>query len=222
MSTTRSESGTPAPAPATRSRAKSEATRARIIAAAGRVLADRGYEQTRISAIAQAAGLRTASLYYYYSSKEELVEQALAEAVTASHRRVREAVEALGPDATAGERLFAATRTFVDARIELGSSSSPAHIRNYRALPRPVRERLRPHLEEFSALWDRLVADAIAEGAIRDDIDPFDLHLFVVHTAEQLSKWPDHPERPQSEVADTMFRLMLTGIVGPGNGTSQG
>ncbi|QKT08790.1 TetR/AcrR family transcriptional regulator [Gordonia sp. X0973] len=215
MSTTESED-TASP----RRTAKSEATRARILSAAGHVLADRGYEHTRLSAIADAAGLQAGSLYYYFDSKEELVEEALRDAVTRSHQQVVAAVDALGDGSTAGEKLFAATRSFIDARMEMGSSS-PSLIRHYRALPADVRERLRPHLQAFSALWDRLVADAVAEGAIRDDLDPADLHLFVVHTAEQLSKWPERADRSQADLAETMFRLMLTGIVGDaGTGTA--
>ncbi|WP_440712452.1 TetR/AcrR family transcriptional regulator [Gordonia sp. FQ] len=193
---------------------KSEATRARIIAAAGKVLAEQGYEHTRLSAIAEEAGLQTGSLYYYFDSKEELVEEALGGGVEYTHRRVRDAVDGLPESATAGERLFVATRAFVCARLEIGAVS-PAHIRNYRTLPDEMRERLRPELEAFSALWDRLVEEAAAAGEIRSDIDPFVLHLFVVHTSEQLVKWPEHTKPSIDQTVDTILALMFDGLVGP-------
>ncbi|KXX60445.1 TetR/AcrR family transcriptional regulator [Rhodococcus sp. LB1] len=194
--------------------AKSEATRARIIAAAGKVLAETGYRHTRLSAIAAEAGMQTGSLYYYFDSKEELVEEALDGGVRVVHERVRGSVDDLPDPATAGERLFAAVRAFVKARLEIGSMS-PAHIRSYRDLPKDMRERLRPELEAFSSLWDQLVIAAIESGEIRNDIDPFVLHLFVVHTSEQIIKWPDTVRTSIAHTTDVMVRLMTNGLEGP-------
>ena len=192
---------------------KSEATRARIIDAAGKVLAETGYQHTRLSAIAEAAGMQAGSLYYYFDSKDELVEEALAGATHAVHVAVHEVLDQI-PDATPGERLFAAMRAFITARMELGAVS-PAHIRNYRDLPDEMRERLRPEMEAVSKLWNRLVRDAVASGELRDDIDPDTLHLFVFHTSEQLAKWPPSMKESIAETTDVMFRLMRSGIVGP-------
>ncbi|MEN0134560.1 MAG: TetR/AcrR family transcriptional regulator [Rhodococcus sp. (in: high G+C Gram-positive bacteria)] len=202
------------PDEATARMSKSEATRARIIAAAGKVLAETGYQHTRLSAIAAEAGMQTGSLYYYFDSKEELVEEALDGGVRVVHQRVRQSVDELPGRATAGERLFTAVRAFVKARLEIGSVS-PAHIRSYRDLPKDMRERLRPELEAFSSLWDELVVAAVESGEIRHDVDPFVLHLFVVHTSEQLIKWPDSVRTSIAHTTDVMVRLMLNGLEGP-------
>ncbi|MFT4201548.1 TetR/AcrR family transcriptional regulator [Gordonia sp. (in: high G+C Gram-positive bacteria)] len=186
---------------------KSKSTRARIIAAAGRVLAEQGYENTTLTAIADEAGLRGASLYYYFDSRDQLVEEALGWGISHIHERVRGALDHLPAAADPRERLFTAIRAFIEARLEIGSVS-PAHIRNYRNLPEAVRRRLRPELTEFSELWDRLVVQAQEAGAVREDIDPFDLHLFIVYTSEQLSRWPRRPRRSTADDIDTIFRLM--------------
>jgi AcrR family transcriptional regulator len=46
-----------------------------IIEAAARVFAERGYHGTSTQAIADVLGIRQASLYYYFASKEEALEQ---------------------------------------------------------------------------------------------------------------------------------------------------
>ena len=46
-----------------------------IIEAAARVFAERGYHGASTQAIADVLGIRQASLYYYFSSKEEALEQ---------------------------------------------------------------------------------------------------------------------------------------------------
>ncbi|MFI8975436.1 TetR/AcrR family transcriptional regulator [Nocardia asteroides] len=192
---------------------KSAATRARIVAAAGKVLAESGYQHTRLTAIATAAGMQTGSLYYYFDSKEQLVEEVLDGGARLAHERVRAAATAV-PDASAGARLSAALRAFIAVRLEIGAVST-AHIRNYRELPEDMRERLRPELEAFSRLWDELVLAAVESGEIRADVDPRTLHLFAVHTSEQIATWPSSA-RSTTDTVDVMFRLMLNGLVGPG------
>ncbi|MFJ4969415.1 TetR/AcrR family transcriptional regulator [Streptomyces sp. NPDC088755] len=54
--------------------AKSEQTRTLILATALRLFAERGYDRTTMRAIAQEAGVSVGNAYYYFSSKEHLVQ----------------------------------------------------------------------------------------------------------------------------------------------------
>jgi AcrR family transcriptional regulator len=63
--------------------ARGEATRARLIAIATRMFADRGYEDTSIEAVLREAGVSRGSLYHHFPSKEALFE-AVAEDVETS------------------------------------------------------------------------------------------------------------------------------------------
>lgn len=51
---------------------KSAETRERILKAAGKLFETRGYYDTAIGAIAEEAGIRRATLYYYYRDKEAI------------------------------------------------------------------------------------------------------------------------------------------------------
>ncbi len=53
--------------------ADGEQTRARIIAAAMRCVAERGYSHTTIREIARAADMTSGSLYHYFPNKSELL-----------------------------------------------------------------------------------------------------------------------------------------------------
>ncbi|QRY62191.1 TetR/AcrR family transcriptional regulator [Gordonia sp. PDNC005] len=194
-----------------RRQSKSETTRARIITAAAKVLAETGFGHTRLSAIADEAGMQIGSLYYYFGSKDELVEAALDEAGALVHRAVYSAVDDLPATATPGERLSAAVRSFIRVRIDVGNMSA-AHIRNYRDVPKEMRDRLRPALEQFSEFWASLVRDAAESGEIRSDIDPRILHMFVFHTSEQITKWPAAIKTSTADTVDVMHRLILAGL----------
>ena len=53
--------------------AKAEETRERILDAALALFRDKGFAQTSMRDIADAAGVATGAAYYYYRSKEDLV-----------------------------------------------------------------------------------------------------------------------------------------------------
>jgi AcrR family transcriptional regulator len=55
--------------------ARAEQTRAAIVQSAMRLFRENGYEATTMRAIAQDAGVSTGNAYYYFGSKEELVQQ---------------------------------------------------------------------------------------------------------------------------------------------------
>jgi len=50
-----------------------------LLRAAGRVLSERGFEQTTMASIAEAAGVSKGTLYNYFSSKEEVLAAVLTE-----------------------------------------------------------------------------------------------------------------------------------------------
>ncbi|MFE4829122.1 TetR family transcriptional regulator [Streptomyces sp. NPDC056672] len=70
-------SRTPAP--------KSEQTRTLILETALRLFQERGYDRTTMRAIAQEAGVSVGNAYYYFSSKEHLV-QGFYDRIAAEHR----------------------------------------------------------------------------------------------------------------------------------------
>jgi AcrR family transcriptional regulator len=54
---------------------RAEQTRAAIIEAALRMFRERGYDATTMRAIAREAGVATGNAYYYFGSKEELIQE---------------------------------------------------------------------------------------------------------------------------------------------------
>ncbi|MGW1815050.1 TetR family transcriptional regulator [Streptomyces sp. NPDC002125] len=89
--------GTVGGRPAGRSKApKSEQTRTLILETALRLFEERGYDRTTMRAIAQEAGVSVGNAYYYFSSKEHLV-QGFYDRIAAEH------TAAVGP-VLAGDR----------------------------------------------------------------------------------------------------------------------
>ncbi|MFI9451470.1 TetR/AcrR family transcriptional regulator [Amycolatopsis sp. NPDC052450] len=80
--------------------AKSEETRSLIVATALRLFAENGYDRTTMRAIAAEAGVSVGSAYYYFASKDQLIQGFYDEIARVHLTTAREAIE--------GERDFSA------------------------------------------------------------------------------------------------------------------
>lgn len=90
---------------------RAEQTRAAITEAALGLFRSRGYEATTMRAIAQQAGVSTGNAYYYFGSKEELIQEFYLRS-HAEHLAASRAVLATETDFTA--RLAGTLRALVD------------------------------------------------------------------------------------------------------------
>jgi len=203
--------GSTATKKSTRTRAKSAATRRRILEATAAVLLERGYAGTRLGDIAERADLQAGSLYYYFDSKEMLVEEVLRYGVQFSNAHVRAAIEALPAEASPGERLEVALSAHLEALLELGDLG-PAHSRTYSQIPPQMQDRLRTTRRAFGKLYEELVGDAIAAGEIRGDVDPYVLRLFIFGGLEQVPAWNLNPARSAQELLEMLRRVIFEGI----------
>ncbi|MFF9017767.1 TetR/AcrR family transcriptional regulator [Streptomyces sp. NPDC014870] len=81
----------PAEGPAQPKVAKSEQTRTLILETALRLFKERGYDKTTMRAIAQEAGVSVGNAYYYFASKEHLV-QGFYDRIAEEHQSAVEAI----------------------------------------------------------------------------------------------------------------------------------
>ena len=98
---------------ATAKGAKGEQTRAAIVEAALRLFRENGYEATTMRAIAKEAGVATGNAYYYFSSKEELIQEFYARN-QAEHTLAAKPV--LDSEARLGPRIRGVLRALIDTQ----------------------------------------------------------------------------------------------------------
>ena len=92
---------------------KGEQTRAAIAEAALRMFREQGYEATTMRAIAREAGVATGNAYYYFDSKEELIQEYYARN-QAEHAAACRPV--LDTETRLGPRLRGALRALIDVQ----------------------------------------------------------------------------------------------------------
>jgi AcrR family transcriptional regulator len=92
------------------------ARREEIIRAAGQAFLAKGYQAASFKDIAELLGLDRATLYYYFSSKQELFQTATSSAV---ERNARAAEHLAASDATASEKVSELFRRVLDSYTNL-------------------------------------------------------------------------------------------------------
>ena len=141
--------------------ARLEDNRARILAAAGDLVAEGGWRHAHIARVAEKAGVATGSVYRYFPSKAELFAEVLAKV----SRRERDVVAAIiDGEGSAAARLSAAVGAF--AERALGSRPLAYAL---------IAEPCEPQIDQARLLWRaalgeefvRLIAIGQDQGAFR-------------------------------------------------------
>ncbi len=198
------------PTPAPPAKRKSERTRERILDAAAVCFRERGFAATRLSDIADAAGMQAPSLYYHFDSKEELVEAVLSLGVTRTFEHVQEAVNAVPEDDPLG-RLRAAIEAHLEWVLETGNYSA-ANLRLYGQMPDDIRRRLQRTQATVGRYWNELLVAARDAGAIRSDLDLSATRMLILGALNWAAEWYRPGRLSPSELGRHATAIMLKGI----------
>lgn len=169
---------------------KSGATRARILSAAAHVLSTKGYAGLRLTDVAAHAELQAPAIYYYYKSRDELIEEVMWAGIADMREHVVSALDAL-PDGTAPlERLLSAAEAHLRHELEI-SDYTTAAIRNAGQVPQVIRKRQIREEERYGDVWRGLFNDLARAGSLRREADPYMLQMLVLGALNWAVEWWD-------------------------------
>ncbi|MDS1114772.1 TetR/AcrR family transcriptional regulator [Gordonia westfalica] len=167
---------------------KSVRTRTRILDAAARVLSTKGYAGTRLSDVAKAADLRAPAIYYYFDSRETLIEEVMWSGVADMRHRLEDALDEISPDLTSMDRIMLAVDVHLRHELEV-SDYTTASIRNAGQIPERIRTRQIEEEKQYGEIWRRLVQAAADDGEIRTDLDLFIARMMVLGALNWAAEW---------------------------------
>ena len=167
---------------------KSARTRVRILDAAARVLSDKGYAGMRLSDVAEVAELQAPAIYYYFSSREDLIEEVMWVGLADMREFVETALADAPGDATPMDRLLIAVEVHLRHELEI-SDYATASIRNAGQLPEKIRERRDAEEKKYGAIWRGLIKDLADSSGLRDDLDPYVAQMLVMGTINWSAEW---------------------------------
>lgn len=167
---------------------KSALTRSRILDAAARVLSDRGYAGLRLTDVAAAADLQAPAIYYYFPSRDELIEEVMWAGIADMREHVAAALEKV-PDGTAPlDRLLIAAEAHLRHELEI-SHYTTAAIRNSGQVPQAIRKRQILEEERYGDIWRRLINEVARDGVLRPELDLYIAQMLVLGALNWAVEW---------------------------------
>lgn len=178
---------------------------------AARQFREQGYAAVSLRGIAAAAGLRAASLYNHFASKEDLVVAVLDDGIAAVLHAVDAAVADLPADVPFRTRLQAAVTAHLRSLLDRSDYTS-ANVRIFGQLPAAVRERNKAVRARYEGWWDEFLEAAQRRGDLRAEVDPALARLWLLGALNASLEW-FRPERgPLEAVAESYTDLLCRGI----------
>ncbi|HEX2403384.1 MAG TPA: TetR/AcrR family transcriptional regulator [Acidimicrobiia bacterium] len=160
-------------------------SRSDVVAAAGRLFAERGYHGTSMRDLGRELGLLGSSLYAHVESKQDL----LVEVVEEGARLFQDsAEEALARGGTAAERL----RRLVAGHVAVVLDNSDVvrtFLNEARMLDEVHRARVIAARDAYEAAFRSVVADGVEEGTFGAGTDPKMASIFILSILNAVERW---------------------------------
>jgi len=174
----------------TEAASKSALTRARILDAAAHVLSEQGYAGLRLTDVAAEAEIQAPAIYYYYASRDELIEEVMWAGIADMREHMAGALAEL-PDGTPPlDRLLVAVEAHLRHALEI-SDYTTASIRNAGQVPLTIRKRQILEEERYGEIWRRLINDLAREGGLRPELDLYIAQMLVLGALNWTVEWWD-------------------------------
>ena len=187
--------------------------RSRILDEAATLFLEHGYEAASVRRIAEAVGMRAASIYHHFNSKEDLLEAILRRGLEVMTVAFGEASTAtLG--APGPERLAAHVRAHLAALYENGPYTA-THVTTFRTAPQSVRATIVPQRDAYEVLWTSLLDDLVTSGLLAPDTAVGPARLMLLGGMNASVEWFDPHLGSLDDLSELITRQTLYGLSNP-------
>ncbi len=158
---------------------------AEVVDAAAKVFARRGYHGAATQDIADVLGIRQASLYYYFESKEAALEAVCASGVEDYAVRAQKVARcALTSSEKVAQLVFHHLAPMAE-RLDY----TVVFLRERRFLPAPARKRIRAIEMRYERIIQRIIEQGVAAGEFRADLDTRMATLALLGLGNSAALW---------------------------------
>ena len=179
-----------------------------IIDAAARVFAERGFHGATTQDIANVLGIRQASLYYYFSSKEAALELVCLRGVEGFF----EAAKAIAarPD-TAQRRLILLIASHLSPLVDRADFVK-VFLNERQHLPRESRRRIGRWSRGLERIFEDVLKEGVAKGEFRADLDIRLATLAILGMCNAASNWQRKENIDVRDIAEEFACLVIDGM----------
>jgi AcrR family transcriptional regulator len=189
---------------------KADRTRARLIEVAKRLYQEHGSDHVTVRRIAAAAKIEAGSIYYHFSSRDEIMRAVLESGVGGARHEVMQAIADAGAQSSPLVRLRAALGAHLKYTLREHFSS---RLKSIRRLPKRLRDRHMQQEREYAAIFAGLLDEAHRKGLLRPGFDLSVVRMLVLGALTWVAEWYD-PDGSMTadDVADELMRVVTGGI----------
>lgn len=148
----------------------------------------KGYEATTIRDIAKEVGIKAASIYHHFPSKDDIVQRVVIEGTRVVCEAVADALAALPPKSSPRKRLETAIRAHLLSALEHSDFTS-ASIRTFAFLPPKIREQCRVERRRYEDIWRNIMADMSEDGIIPSSVSQHSVRLLLLGALNWAGEW---------------------------------
>ncbi|HEX6414892.1 MAG TPA: TetR/AcrR family transcriptional regulator [Burkholderiales bacterium] len=180
-----------------------------ITDAAAKVFARRGYHGASTQDIADVLGMRQASLYYYFESKEAALE---AVCVSGLEDYAKRALAIFKSNVASSEKVAGLVFQHL-APLAERLEYTVVFLRERRFLPQPARRRIRAIEIRYERLIERVIEQGVASGEFRRDLDTRMAALALLGLGNSAALWfGREPGTTVQRVARSYIDLLVRGF----------
>jgi TetR/AcrR family transcriptional regulator, cholesterol catabolism regulator len=187
---------------------------AEIIQAAAKVFAERGYHGATTQDIADVLGIRQASLYYYFQSKEIALEQVCLQGVEGY---VEQAAAIANKAGSAAEKLG---RIIYHHLAPMTDRPDFVRVfqRERRHLPDASRRRVGRLARKYERVVEEVIEAGVKSGEFRSGTDSRVAALAIVGMCNAATAWYGiEPDASLERITGGFARLLISGLARPGS-----
>jgi len=183
---------------------RSDNRRHELMAAAAHLFNQRGYDATSMRDIAREAGMLAGSMYYHFSSKDELIVATYEEGRRLLSTALLEAIDGIEDP---WERLTEAAVAHMNTLFGGNNFSILLCADISRTAPT-----LRSRLIEIRDSYDKLFMDLIEDLPLKGDVDKGLLRLSLLGSLNWSSSWYRPGGQTPAQIGAFFVRLMKDGL----------
>ena len=190
-------------------RTQEPAVRRRLVAAATRLFAEKGYESASVSEIVATAGVTKGSMYHYFQAKDDLLFEIYHRVLAMQMDRLERL--AAGPG-TPVDRLRAVAVDVVVTTVE-NLDDATVFFRSMHLLEPAKRTSVRGERRRYHERFRALIEEGQAAGLFRGDVAADLAVHFFFGSVHHLLTWyrPDGPMNA-TQIGNVFAQLLIDGL----------
>src|SRR5215472_14675352 len=196
------------PLPTRRLRSSPRRRAPEIIEAAARLFAQRGFHGATTQDIADVLGIRQASLYYYFPSKEGALELVCLQGVAGYFEAAKAIASGPGPAADKLARLIKSHLAPLSDRSEFVR----VFLNERQHLPSESRRRIGKWSRGLERVFEDVVKEGVRRGEFRADLDTRLAVLAILGMSNAVANWYRNEEIAIERISGEFARLIADGV----------